>query len=324
MTTRTMQLSYKVIDNILALTALILLNFLLPRWLPGDPIDYMIGEAAVGGYTDQQLMYLKEQFGLNQSPAQQFAIYLYELSQGNLGYSVYQALPVLDLILQVLPWTLFLVLGSIPLALLIGVWPGLLAGCAPNSPMAHIGNMVAAVFSSFPSFAMALILLKIFSVSLGWLPFAGGNSLFPPESGLEKWLDILLHATLPILTLALHSGGRYFYLAQGIAQQIQHRPFIQAAQNRGITGKRLLWHYYVRNALPILLTKIISTLPMALGATVFIEVVFSYPGIGSLLLESIENRDYPVIQGCLFGISILVLILNTMLDIVTNIIAQRG
>lgn len=311
-------------DNLLALLLLIGLNFVLPRGLPGDPVDALLGEDLVAGYSDAQLTQLKEAHGLSGSWWQQFGAYLVTLSQGDLGYSAQHAAPVAQLLADALPWTVLLMLSVIPTSLLIGVWPGLVAGARRGSVFDRVAEAVAALLSSFPAFAVGLLLLSVFGVSLSWFPIAGGTSLFADYHGWRYAMDIIWHTTLPVLALSLHGGVHYFYLARGVAEQLAGRAFIQAARERGIRGGRLLFHYFFRNALPILLGKVSTTLPRTLGAVLFVEMVFSYPGVGQLLLDAIHARDYPLIQGGLFVLGVLVLAINSALDALISALGRRG
>ena len=319
-----LRLGKQLSDNALALALLIVLNFLLPRWLPGDPVDALLGEGVIAGYSDTQLALLKAQMGLDGSGWQQFGIYLAELARGNLGYSAFHAAPVAEVLGEALPWTLLLLAGSIPLSLVLGAGPGLIAGARRGSLFDHWSGAVAALLSSIPSFAVAMLLLGLFSVHLGWFPISGAASLFGPPPGWLHGLDLLWHALLPMLALALHGGVRYFYLSRGVALALSQRPFLFAARARGVRGRRLLIHYYGRNALPALLAKLSGTVPMVMGATLFVEVIFSYPGVGHLMLDAIQARDYPLVQGGLFLLSLMVLTINSMLDLLIAILGRRG
>ncbi|GLR63072.1 ABC transporter permease [Marinospirillum insulare] len=313
-----------VLNNALAFFVLVCITFILLRWLPGDPLDVLYSSDITRSVSLVEREAMRESLGWHGSIWAQGWQYIGELAQGHLGYSIYHAAPVSELLAASLPWSLALVLLSIPLALVAGVLPGLIAGSQVSKRLDYWLVILAAVFSSLPSFALALLLSSIFAHQLGWFPLSGGATLFADYSGWQRVLDYLWHGWLPLLVLAAHGALRYFYLARGLAQQLSQRPFIAVAKARGLNQWQLIKHYYWPNAWPEILTRMTGVLPSVLGSTLFVEVVFSYPGIGQLLLDAIYNRDFPVIQGAILTIGFIILITNSLIDLMVHQLSLRG
>lgn len=313
-----------VLSNVLAFFMLVFLTFILLRWLPGDPLDVLYSSDIARSVSFAEREAMRETLGWDGSIWVQGWHYIHELVQGNLGYSIHHAAPVSDLLLASLPWSLALVLLSAPLGLLLGVTPGLIAGSKANTHLDHWLVVLAAIFSSLPSFALALLLSSLFAHQLGWFPLSGGAALFASYSGWQWLTDYIAHGFLPLIVLASHGALRYFYLTRGLAQQLSQRPFIKTAKARGLSQWQLIRHYYWPNAWPEVLTRMTGVLPSVLGSTLFVEVVFSYPGIGQLLLDAIYNRDFPVIQGALLTLGFIILLTNSLIDLMVHQLSLRG
>jgi peptide/nickel transport system permease protein len=311
-------------DNLIALGVLVTASFLLLHTLPGNQADALLISDIGSEISHQDYARVEARLGLDQPLLIQFGNWLGGILQGDMGYSELHAAPIFDVLMGALPWTLGLVLLSLPLSLFTGAATGLLAGIKPEKKSSRIILGMMTLLSSLPGFVVALLLLSLFAFTLGWFPTGGGVSLMTRLSGQVNLLDLIHHALLPLFALSFHGSVRYFYLAYGLAQQISQRPFIRYAQLRGVHGARLLWRWYLPNAMPELLSRLSSSLPGIVGASLFIEVVFSYPGTGSLMLDAINNRDYPLLQGALLLTGALVLMGNTLLDLLTTILTERG
>lgn len=321
---RTRRYLRPLLGNLPALAILLICSFLLLHSLPGSQADALLSSDLGVNVSAETHARMRAELGLDRPLWQQFGHWLGDLLQGDLGYSRLHAAPVAAVLADALPWTLALVLIALPLSLLLGALPGLLAGMAAQRRSARLLFALITLFSSLPGFVIALLLLSLFGFTLGWFPTGGGISLEARLSGQLPLVDLAHHALLPLLALSFHGSVRYFYLAWGLAQQISQRAFIRHARLRGIRGARLLWHWYLPNAMPELLSRLSSSLPGILGTTLFVEVVFSYPGAGALMLDAINNRDYRLLQGCLLLTGGIVLLGNSLLDLITTILTDRG
>lgn len=314
----------QIFDNLLAAAMLLLFSFMLLQYLPGNQVDALLTSDIGRAISSEDYANTTQRLGFDRSALHQFGDWLTELLQGNLGYSILHRAPVSEVLSDALPWTLTLVLLSLPISLLLGAFIGLLTGMHPQRKPSQLAFTLMTLLSSLPSFVVALLLLNLFAFTLGWFPTGGGVGLSARLSGKNELLDLIWHAALPLTALCLHGCIRYFYLAYGLAQQIGQRAFIRYARQRGITGWHLLRHWYLPNAMPELLSRLSSSLPGMVGVTVFVEVVFSYPGVGSLLLDAIHNRDYLLLQGALLLTGLMVLVGNTFLDLLTTVLTVRG
>lgn len=313
-----------VLDNVLAFGLLLLTVFTLLHFLPGDPLDALYSSDLAVKVDAVEQQKIKASYGLSGSTIERMVVYLQHVLSGDLGFSLVHAAPVSQIIAQSLPWSLALVLLSVPLSMLLGITPGLWAGSTSNPRVDRRLVAVSAFLSSLPSFTLALLLLSVFAVQLQWFPIAGAEQPFSMLSGWRLWLDRFWHAVLPVLVLSLHGALRFFYVSRGLAQQLRERPFITAAQARGVGRLRLLTRYYWPNAFPDILTRMTGVLPSVLGATLFVETVFSYPGIGQLLLSSIYSRDFPLIQGVVISFGGVILLTNTLIDLMVLRLNHRG
>jgi peptide/nickel transport system permease protein len=313
-----------LLDNTLALALLLIVSFVLLHSLPGNQADALLSSDIRPDISADDYAQVQTRLGLDQSRLDQFITWLGGLLQGEMGYSFLYSAPITEVLMGALPWTLALVLMALPISLISGSLLGLLVGMAPTQTNSRLLVGLATLFSSLPGFVVALLLLSLFGFALGWFPTGGGISLEAKLRGSFDLIDWAHHALLPVLALSIHGSVRYFYLAYGLAQQIGRRQFIQHARLRGIRGWRLLWRWYLPNAMPELLSRLSSGLPGVVGASLLVEVVFSYPGSGALMLDAIHNRDYQLLQGGLLLTGSIVLLGNTLLDFVTAALTNRG
>lgn len=313
-----------VLDNMLAFAVLLLAIFLLLSCLPGDPLDALYSSDFAVGASSVTEQAIKDNYALNGNIFQRLLLYMTHLLRGDLGFSLLHAAPVAELIGQSLPWSLLLVMLSIPVSMVLGIGSGLWAGSTTDPRVARRLVTASALLSSLPPFILSLLLLSVFAVQLQWFPIAGAEQLFSSLSGWQLGLDRLWHALLPIMVLALHGSLRFFYLSRGLARQLRTRPFMIAAQARGVGPWQLIRDYYWPNAFPEILTRLAGVLPNVIGATIFVEAVFSYPGMGQLLLSAIYSRDFPLIQGVVVSLGFVVLLLNTGIDLAVLRLNRRG
>lgn len=314
----------QLVDNLLAATFLLLFSFILLLYLPGNQVDALLTNDIGIAINAEDYANTTERLGLDRPVLYQFGDWLTRVLQGDLGYSMLHGAPVSEVLSEALPWTMTLVLLSLPTSLLLGAFIGLLTGMHPKRKRSQVAFTLMTLLSSLPSFVVALLLLNLFAFTLGWFPAGGGAGLSARLSGKNELADLIWHGILPLTALCMHSCVRYFYLAYGLAQQIGQRAFIRYARQRGISGWQLLRHWYLPNAMPELLSRLSSSLPGMVGVTVFVEVVFSYPGVGSLMLDAIHNRDYLLLQGALLVTGLMVLTGNTLLDVITAGLTARG
>lgn len=303
---------------------LAVLAFALPRLLPGDPVDLVQSSDIVRSMTGAETDGLRQQIGLSGSWLEQFRDYCLAILRGDLGYSLRHAAPVTDLLRASAPWTGLLIVGAMPIYLFVGVAAGIEAGRAPFEPVDRILTTIATVLASIPPFACAIGLLLVFGVLWPVFPVGGAQPIFPSEQPFERIAEIARYAALPVLALSFHEVVRFFFLSRGEAMNLSTRAFVQNARSRGIHGWRERAHYFGRNLLPVVLARMSDSITALVGAILYVEVVFSYPGIGHLIYGAILDRDYALLQGAVLGLAALMLSLNWIMDAVVALLAERG
>lgn len=295
---------------------LVSLNFLLPRAMPGDPID---AQLRVGSptyvYDENARADLAAYYGLDRPIGAQYLDYLADLAQGDLGRSVSTRTPVSKLIKDRLPWTMLLVTTGVAIATVLGFLAGVHAGWR-RERRSDSGLLTAFVtLQNVPSFVLASLALLVFAVQLSWFPLGGARTPFSSYGTLASVADIIRHLTLPALVLATEVAALQFLLARGGVVSELGADYLVLGRVKGLTDRRLKYRYAARNAMIPVVSNTAVQLGLAVTGTVFVERVFAYPGVGRLLFESIGDRDYPAIQGCFLVITVLVLTLNFLADI---------
>jgi peptide/nickel transport system permease protein len=305
-----------VINYVVAFLIILLLNFLLPRLMPGDPLMAIYGEESLLSMTRELKSQLSESFGLDKPLWKQFFIYLYNLARGDIGYSYYHNTPVLRVIISYLPWTLLLMGTALIFSTAFGIIAGIESGWRRGKPLDKIFLMGIISLSGLPSFFIGIIFLLIFSVSLGILPLQGARTAYSELSGFPLFFDVLKHLILPLASLILVFISGSYLLTRNTMVTILKEPFILTAKAKGLEDRKIRYKHAGRNSmLPVVTQTGIGFGTRLITGALFIEVVFSYPGMGSLIYNSLIMRDYPILQGALLIITILVLGINLVVDI---------
>ncbi len=279
--------------------------FLLLHMVPGDPVEVMLGESAAPSDRDA----LRASLGLDQPLLAQLWHYFGSLLQGDLGSSLHSRRPVVELIAERFPATAELAAAALCVALALALPLGVTAALRQGSRWDR-GMMVLALFGmSVPSFWLGPLLALLFSIALGWLPV----------SGREGFSSIVL----PALTLGIGMAAILARMLRGALLEILSEDYIRTAYAKGLSSARVLWCHALPNAALPVVTLLGLQLGTLLSGTVITETVFSWPGIGSLMVESINRRDYPSVQGCVLLISLVYVFLNTLADLVCATIDPR-
>ncbi len=296
--------------------ALITLNFLLPRAMPGDPIDALLAQGSSGFvFGEEARAQLEEYYGLDRSLAAQYGQYLTGLARGDLGRSIVTNTPVWDELARRLPWTLLLIGSAAAVSTVVGLVAGVHSGWRRDRPMDRALMTVLLALREFPPYLLGSLLLYVFAVKLGWLPLFGAETPFSGTFGpVERVIDVGRHLLLPLLVLSVGlTAGNYLIMRAGMVGELGS-DYLLLGRAKGLRERRLKYRYVARNALLPLVSLTAIQLGFALTAVVLIERVFSYPGLGRLLFEAIAVRDYPTIQGAFLLISVGVVTINAVAD----------
>ncbi len=294
----------RLIGRYLALAvAVVLLNFLLPRLLPGDPLAAAAPDGispATSTLTVQARVQLRAYYHLDQPLFGQLLSYLNDLAHGNLGWSISQAAPARDLVGERLPWTLGLLVTALIVSSVAGSLLGLLAawrGGQLDQTVLTLSSGLAAM----PEFLTAIALLLGFAVALRWFPLHGGQTVFASDPGRNPdWphalVDVAWHLTLPALTLVLATSAAFVLVARGAVRSVLTETYLTTARAKGLSETQVASRHAAPNALLPVMTLFGLRLGQVLGGAIVVERVFAVPGLGLLAYQSIAARDYPVLQ----------------------------
>jgi len=292
---------------------IVILNFLLLQLLPGDAVDVLAAES--GAATQETLAQLRSHFGLDASVAQQLWNYLHNLLHFDLGYSPRHNMPVSALIGARLAATLLLMLSALGLAFLLGTLLGLVMAVYVGKWPDRVLSVLTLLLYSTPGFWLGLMAIVLFAVKLGWFPPGGNVTLGADLTGWAYGVDVVRHLTLPALTMAGFYVAIFSRLTRTAMLEVSQQDYVRTAWAKGLGPLAVYLRHVLRNALIPVTTVAGHHFGTLLGGAVIIEVIFSWPGLGRLALESVLARDYSVLMGILFLSSLLVVVVNALLDL---------
>lgn len=298
------------------------LNFAIPRLAPGDPIDYLVPSEQVATITPEQREQILAQFGLEKPLIEQYWLYLAGIAQGDLGYSMQKGRPVTGMVLERLPWTLVLVGGAITVSLVVGAGAGFLAAARRGGRTDAGGMALFMAIDSMPPFWIGMLLLVLFSGYLQILPVYGA---LPADSagGIALGREFAERLALPLVTLAMVRVGWLFLIARSSLAGELSEDYVLMAEAKGLSRRRVVIGHGVRNALLPLVTAVALEMGTLVGGATVVETVFSYPGLGRLIYESVLNRDYPVLQGAFLLMAVGVIAANLVADLIYPLVDPR-
>lgn len=283
----------------------LLLTFLLIHLVPGDPVDVMLGESA--NMADRAA--LRADLGLNQPLIQQFGHYVAKLMQGDLGQSIHTHTPIVELIKARYPATVKLALLSLLIGVVIGVPLGVFAALKAGHWQDFVVTIVSVRLSAMPAFWLGPVLMLIFAVWLGWLPV----------SGMDTGTSIIL----PAITLGFGLSAILTRMTRTSLLEVLNDDYIRTARAKGLSEQTVILRHALRAALLPIITIVGLQMGSLLAGTVITETIFSWDGIGRLLVESIEKRDYPVTQACVLIVALSYVLVNLFTDILYRLADPR-
>lgn len=296
----------RLIQSILILIGVLFIVFIMLQ-LSGDPATLMVSRNA----SPEQIEQVREALGFNRPVYIQFADFVWGAVRGDFGMSLRHRLPATRLILERLPATVELATASLLVAMLIGIPLGLLGGSNPGSLWDSVARLAGLVGQTIPNFWLALILIIVFSVSLGWFP----------TFGRDTWeiccgLRLPTHSVvLPAVALGLFTTGQLVRFTRSAVLEIRSEDFVRTAYSKGLADRRIYLKHVLRNAAIPLISIIGVQFGYLLSGSIYIETIFSWPGLGNLLAEAIGNRDFALVQAIAFFASLVVVLLNMLTDV---------
>ena len=283
--------------------------FLILRLAPGDPAAAIAGNNA----TNDDIAKIRTQLGLDSSIPVQYGIWMGRVLQGDLGYSFYLSKPVTELIAQRIEPTLALALGTVILAVLLAVPLGTLAAWRLGGWLDRLLSGFSVAGFSIPVFVIGYVLIYLFSIRLEWLPVQGYKSLLGPSgAGLWDWMRQLI---LPWMTLAMVYVALIARVTRASVSEALTEDYIRTARAKGLTETAVLLRHALANAAVPIVTVIGIGVALLIGGVVVTETVYAIPGLGSLTVDAVLNRDFPVIQGLVLMFSVSYVMVNLMVDL---------
>ena len=311
---------------LVALWAALTVNFFIPRLMPGNPAEAMMGRFH-GHINPSALHALEVAFGINthQGLLSAYWQYIIDTVHGNFGISLLNfPEPVSTVIAKALPWSLGLVGVSTILGFLIGTALGAVAAWRRGGVLDSVLPPVFIVISAFPYFWIGLLSIWLFAVTLNIFPILGGyNETVVPTLSWSFIVDVLDHAVLPAFTILITSIGGWILTMRNNMITVVAEDYVKMARAKGLKPRRILWQYAGRNALLPNLTGFAMSLGFVISGAILVEYVFNYPGLGFLLLQAVENEDYPLMQALFLLITFAVLIAIFVADIATALLDPR-
>lgn len=289
----------------------IILNFTLIHLAPGDIALIMAGEDAAPEYVEA----LRTKFGLNKPIHEQLMIYISNILKGDFGYSFANRQPVVEVILERVPATVLLISCSMLFSIPIGILLGVNASKSPYSRADNATTVGSLLGFSIPNFWLGIMLMLVFSLTLGIFPVQGMYTVGVEMSGIERLIDIARHLVLPALVLGTAKTARYARMTRASMLDVLDQDYIITARAKGCNGKLVLFDHALKNALLPVVTMIGLNFGSIITGATLTETVFAWPGIGRLMKDSIFRRDYPVLMGLFIMVSISIIIATILTDI---------
>ena len=300
----------RTLQMIPVLLIVLTITFVLTRQIPGDPVLAALGEQA----TPEMVAQMREEMHLNESVPVQFFYYVSGMLQGDFGTSISYNRPEVTLIANYLPNTLQIALVSIALAILIGLGVGTLSAIKQYSFWDYFATVLALVGVSIPRFWLGLMMVLVFSVNLGVLPPFGMGT---------GGLDTVLHMVMPCICLMVAPAATFTRITRSSMLEVINNDSIRALQARGRKSTVILWKHALNNALPPIVTVFGLQLATAFTGAILTETIFSWRGMGSLIVGAIDSRDYPLIQGTVVLVALAFVVINLLTDIAYMVINPK-
>jgi len=291
-----------LIPTVLGVVTLV---FLLRPLIPGDPIDYMLGENALAA--DRAA--LRAQYGLDKSIPEQYLLFLGNLIKGDLGRSIHARRPVLDMILERYPATLLLAAAAMVVAWLVALPAGLAAAVKKDTWIDNLSMFGALLGISLPNFWLGPLLILLFSIQLGWLPVSG--------------LDGPLSLILPAVTLGTAMAAILTRMTRSSLLEVIREDYVTTARAKGLSERRVILKHAFKNAVIPILTLVGLQFGGLLAGSIITETIFSWPGLGSLMVTAIYSRDFPLLQGAVMTISLSYVLINLLTDLLYGLADPR-
>lgn len=309
----------RILISIPVMIGITIVTYLIVNLAPGDPVSAMLNPEAIASQGPEWVAQQKANLGLNKPLPVRYVLWIGQLGHGNLGFSYNDRLPVTSKLRERFWPTAKLMLTVEFIALLVAIPIGVISAVKQYSLIDYLATIFGFTAVSIPSFFLALAAIYIFSVKIGWLPAAGMSTIGQPPT----FFDSLKHLVLPALVLGLSQAAPLIRYTRSSMLETIRQDYMRTARAKGLAEMFVLYRHGLRNAMIPLITVVTLDLPKLLGGTVIIEAVFAWPGMGTLAIESVRNRDYPVIMAINLLAAVLILMSNLLADVLYALVDPR-
>lgn len=303
----------RIINVIPTLFIVAVIVFAVTRIIPGNPAAALLGPQA----SAEEIQKMTIQMGLDKSYPEQFLNYLKTLFSGDLGYSYAYNMDVSELILGRFPNTIILSAAALFIALIVGIPAGIISAYKRNTVLDYVVMVISLVGVSMPVFWLGVMLVLLFSVNLGILP----------ATGMGNWSEgpaiFFQHLLLPSITLATIPMANFARITRSSMLEVLSQDYIRTARAKGLKEKTVIWKHALKNALNPILSVLGMQVAGLLGGSVLTETIFSWPGMGRLVTDAIDRRDYGVVQGVVIFIALIYVVTNLIIDILYKVVNPK-
>jgi peptide/nickel transport system permease protein len=307
----------RLIHAFFVLFLVTLIVFFSMRLLPGDPILMLVTSTEQQEYTEEQIIKLRHEFGLDKPLILQYLDWISSVLRGNLGTSILNRQPVEQELLRRLPITLHLGGLAFIIGHIIGIPAGIISAVRRGTLLDSVVTTLANLGITVPNFWLAILMMYAFGLYLGWLPIMGYSSPFD-----DFWLSTR-QMIMPVICLAIFPIAGSARQARSSMLEVMGQDYIRTAASKGLTERMIIFRHALKNGLIPILTLAGMGIPIILGGSVFIETVFVIPGLGRLAVSSVINQDYPYVQGVTLLIAITVVLSNLVVDLAYGLLDPR-
>lgn len=306
--------------GLLTLWIITVLNFAFIKMAPGDPVMLLIPQETVteGQITQEWIEEQRKRLGLDRPIPVQYLIWLKEISTGNMGRSLLSRRSVAPMVRERVGPTLRLTLTALALSMVIGISVGVFSAIRRYSLLDYTATFLSFIAVSIPNFFLALVMVYLFALKLGWLPTSGMYAMGREPTVLNQ----VKHLILPATVLGLSAAGSLVRYSRSSMLEVMRMDYVTTARAKGLPQWKVYWHAFRNGLLPII-TVISLSLPHTFGGSVIIEQIFTWPGMGTFAIQAVFRRDYPVIMAVNLVIATLVLVANLVADVAYSIADPR-
>ena len=302
----------RIFTGFLSVVISFVITFFLVKTAPGDPIRLLTGKE---NPNPELVQHLTEYYGLDKPLTEQFSIYVRNLLNGDFGYSYVSNKPVREIITARLPVTLLLSTTSVLLSMILGVLVAVISSIAPGKWISRIMDGINYVLDPVPTFWLGLILMLVFASWLKWLPTSGMYNVREMYTGWRYYLDVAEHMILPLMTLVFIQAPGYYKIFRSAVEKTMAEDYISIIQATGIRRSKLFAQFVLKNSILPIITVAGLNIAFSISGVTMTEIVFSWQGMGRLLMDAIGRRDHLVLLGAYLIISICVCVFTILTDI---------